>query len=134
MRIRSATARDMEAIAAMWPEDVFGPVAEMARSSSWWAVIDGAEVVAYSSARLDSHGDAVLMSAWVDPRHRGHGIHARMIRARVRWAKSVGAGRVSTYTWGGNLPSMRALIRARFVMVSRTWDGSHSWITWSREL
>lgn len=133
MRIQPATARDMEAIAVLWPVAELGPWSPEAEAL-WWVVADGRAVAGFASAKADEHGDVDLTSAYVDPRYRGRGLHARLIRVRIRWAKKIGAGRVSTYTWGGNLPSMRALIRARFVMVSRTWDGERSWITWSREL
>lgn len=131
IQVRRALARDVAEIRTRWPRaELLG----RPDGVQWWVASESGAVLGHASARLTPDGECILTSAWTEPKARGRGIQGRLIRARVRWARREGAGRVKTYTWGGNLPSMRALIRARFVPVSREWDGERSWISWVREL
>jgi ribosomal protein S18 acetylase RimI-like enzyme len=67
---------------------------------AFWLVFLGNEPVGYCSVNPSIyHSDALfLSSAGVLPDHQGNGLHRRMIRTRVRYAKKHGYRRVITYT------------------------------------
>lgn len=134
-RVRPGDVEDIRAVFDMadfkhWPEH-----------AQWWIVRDewGA-VAAYAAAGVtvdaetDGDTEAKMILSWVRPDMRGLGLQKRLIRARVRWARSCGASKIETYTWGGNLPSMRSLWRCGFVPFRRDWDGQRSWIFWTKPL
>ena len=128
--LRRASPRDVDAIRATWDPDL----QEMPEDAVWWLARDRAGVVAFCAAGADTDGEATLLASWTRPDARGRGWQRRMIRARLRWARAHGFERATSYTWGGNLPSQRALIRCGFVPVRREWDGARSWIWWSRSV
>lgn len=133
MRLRRATAPDMEQVRAIYAGPAKEHIFDMPDDAKWWVVEDRGQVVAFASARL-LDDEVRLTSAWTEPAYRGMGLQTRLIRARVKWARKCRMSRVVTYTWGGNLPSIRALIRCGFVPVRREWDGERSWMHWSKEL
>lgn len=133
--IRRARKSDMAWLRSMHPgEDGLAEWSEV-EGSTWW--VDGRD--AFCAARITTD-DGVrvchLTSAWVAPAMRSRGMQRRMIRVRVAWAKREGCSRVRTYTWGGNLPSMRSLIRSGFVPFRRVWEADlmRSYLFWTREL
>lgn len=81
----------------------------------WWLAYSDGEPIGYAAAR--DYGElnaAFFVAAGVLPLWRGVGIHGRMIRARLRWARANGFGRVVTYTMLDNVKSANALIHAGF--------------------
>ena len=46
---------------------------------------------------------------------RGHGIHRRMIKRRLVWAKQQGFKRAVSYTMYDNIPAIKNLLREGFV-------------------
>jgi RimJ/RimL family protein N-acetyltransferase len=92
----------------------------------YWALFDGDEPVAITSAVYrHAKGYVYLSYAIVDPRRAGAGIQRRLIRQRLRWAKSVGAQYAITYTLLHNYPSMANLLRCgfKFAAKPRGWPG-----------
>jgi GNAT superfamily N-acetyltransferase len=79
----------------------------------WLAVTAEGAPVAYAVAVLID-GVAYLRRVGVVPEARGHGLQRRLIRARVAWARGVGASRVETYTAHDNPYSMASLIACGF--------------------
>jgi GNAT superfamily N-acetyltransferase len=84
----------------------------------WWVAVHGDEIAGFASVKRyagKSHPDALFMSsAGVLAGHRGHGLHKRLIRARVRWAKRKGITRVFTYTMPDNAHSIASLVACGF--------------------
>lgn len=131
VHVRRATETQARAVRAL--ERVHFPGSTRVPGGVVWWVVDGDPSNGYAGARMD--GDAlVLERAWVAPALRGRGLQGRLVRARVAWGRRQGARRAITYTWGGNVGSMRALVRAGFLPARRSWDGTHSWITFERPL
>lgn len=84
-------------------------------SSRWWRVTVDGHSVAYCGARYLLGEQAVYLSrAGVLPEYRGRGLQLAMVRARVRWARKVGARVVVTDTARSNPASSNTLIRAGF--------------------
>lgn len=80
-----------------------------------WLAYAGDKPVAFCSARKLKHENAVFLSrAGVLPCARGAGLQRRMIHARVRWAREIGARTCITYTVFDNHPSIVNLLRSGF--------------------
>jgi GNAT superfamily N-acetyltransferase len=100
--------------------------------SEWWVVRDSfGEPVAFAGAHKDTgpgdfqapdgrppgcwiNTEVALVRSGVLKGHRGRGLQARLVRARLAWAAKVEATMVSTYTSTQNIASMRALISCGF--------------------
>jgi GNAT superfamily N-acetyltransferase len=80
----------------------------------WLALGPTGEPVGFGVAVLID-GVAYLRRAAVVTEARGYHIQRRLIRARVRWARSVGATRVETYTLPDNPWSAVSLIKCGFL-------------------
>jgi RimJ/RimL family protein N-acetyltransferase len=128
--LRRARPADVAEIERIWDPDL----SDFPEDAVWWIARDAEGVACYCAANIQSDGEATLVASWTRPSARGRGWQRRMIRARMRWARAEGLDRAVCYTWGGNLPSIRALIRCGFVPVRREWDGERSWLWWSRSL
>ena len=82
----------------------------------WVATSDDGTSAGYCSAVFRPEGGYVFLSrAAVFPWAEGQGLQRRMIRTRVRWAKTLqGCNRVITYTSLKNYQSMVNLLRCGF--------------------
>lgn len=69
------------------------------------ADLDG-EAVGMLSASLPVEGTAALLSMWVAPAARGHGVGDALIGAALRWARTQGARRLALDVRQGNLPAI----------------------------
>ncbi len=81
--------------------------------------------VAFCSARK-TYGDSVFLSrAGVLPCANGNKLQRRMIHARVKWAREIGADSVVTYTLYDNHASIVSLLKAgfNFYHPSYAWAG-----------
>ncbi len=133
MRLRLRRADDPDAIDDIAEVDarVFEG-APFPADSEWWVLGDDPED-GYCGARLahvDGANIVTLTRGYVGPDQRGEGWQKRMVRARLRWGKALGAERASTYTWHDNVASMRSLIACGF----KPAVCSDGWITWERKL
>lgn len=114
---------DVEAIAAiyreLWPSDAWP-----GNNEAWWLLRDGDEVVGFCSARqIQGEKTVFLSSAGIRKGVRGAGIQKRMIHTRIKWARSVGATHVITYTLWKNYPSLINLLRTGF----RFYEPDYAW-------
>lgn len=112
--IRVRRTRDLDVIREL-DAAIFngGPAVEL-HGATWWVAYDDAGPCAFGGVRRIG-SRAYLRRAGVLPRARGMGIQLRLIRVRVRYARSLGCSEVVTYTMPGNAASMRSLIRAGFM-------------------
>lgn len=78
------------------------------------------DAVAFAVAQLIEN-ICYLHRVGVLPEYRGHNIQCRFIRARVRWARQMGARRVVTYTSLDNEPSARNLQKCGFFLYNAPW-------------
>jgi ribosomal protein S18 acetylase RimI-like enzyme len=76
------------------------------REGRWVGVVGG-------FVRIDP-AEAQLISMWVDPSARGHGIAERLIRSLADWAGSKGCERVFLFTQETNVRAQRLYERAGF--------------------
>jgi GNAT superfamily N-acetyltransferase len=90
----------------------------------WWlAEGPGGEALGYAGAKLWSlDGFVYLARAGVVASARGQGLQKRLIKARVSWAKRIGAKGCYTYTIG-NPASANSLISKGF----RAWEPLYRW-------
>lgn len=115
----AALVRDMND--ALFPDT---PI-KHARESSAWVAWKGAEPAGFATARDVGDRTVYLSRAGVLPAHRGNGLHLRMIRRRIRWARSIGAGAVVTDVLVENIRSAVHLERAglRLYIPEEPWVG-----------
>lgn len=93
-------------------EVFFGCFNEFKENRDWWVSVDKGRIVAYCGC-LYSEGVCIFVRAWVHKSYRGHGLHRKMIEARLRSAKE--SCRVAiTYTTTDNYPSANNLIKHGF--------------------
>lgn len=91
--------------------------------SACWLVWDGGRAVGYAAASyLASEQGIYLTQAGVLSCARGHGLQQRLIAAREKWGRKIGATISLTYTWD-NPPSANNLIRQGYLM----YDPANPW-------
>lgn len=101
--------------------------------ASWWLAEEDGVPVGFAGAKLwPLDGHVYLARAGVVPSARGRGVQKRLIRARVAWAKKLGARGCYTYTID-NPASANALISCGFRMFEPLyrWGGSTA-VYWLR--
>jgi GNAT superfamily N-acetyltransferase len=79
-----------------------------------WVMWDGDKPVAYCSLRLCKYGEVFMARAGVLNSHRGRGLHRRMIKARLQFAKRKGYKHAVTYVEKFNPASVNNLMRCGF--------------------
>ena len=94
----------------------------------WWVAVDEPapnteKIVGYAAAHLSSqYPNAIYLSrCGVIPEARGKGLQRRLIRARERWGRSVGAEWARTDTSCLNAPSINGLIKAGYKAFVPIW-------------
>lgn len=135
--IRIFPSRDFKLIETM-DRECFPPPDDpyQYQSAKWWVARESGNPVAYSGAKWWTPDNSVyLCRAGVLTSHRGRGIQGRMIAARVKWATSLGANCVFTYTLPDNAPSSNSLISQGFKLYrpSEYWAGDEA-LYWIKEL
>ena len=82
----------------------------------WWLLKDGPSIIGFAGLKIwrQIPTTGFLYRAGIIPRYQGCGLHKRLIKARIRFAKKLGMGRVATYTVSDNYPSMNALVSQGF--------------------
>lgn len=92
-----------------------------------WVLYDENISVGFCSLIDWGRGVAFLARAGVLPIAQGQGMHRRMIRHRLRWAKRNGFDRVWTYTTNDNVRSANNLIRCGFRVYApkKMFDGGY---------
>ena len=89
---------------------------DIKQDDAHWLVYDETDTpVAFASAKFRKKDNYVYFSrAGVLPCARGAGLQKRLIKARLNWAKKVGADTAYTYTVLKNYPSMLNLLKCGF--------------------
>lgn len=107
-----------------FPEDT--PYGKVGSGLTWWIVWNSkGKAVGFAGSKLWSPDNAVfLCRAGVLPEARGHGLQRRLIRARLRHAREIGATGAMTYTAADNIASMINLIRCGFL----PWEPGYAWV------
>jgi GNAT superfamily N-acetyltransferase len=67
----------------------------------------------------DEPATVELVSMWVAPGSRGHGLGARLVELVIEWAREGGAQRVALWVVRGNRPAIALYERAGFVTADR---------------
>ena len=118
MRIRPATPRDLEIIAAFDPE-WSGVHPDM--SGIWRVAREGGRRLGYIGLdRVD--GDAwYLQRYYTSPEARGRGLGRALVLSGVRAARRVARGDVVTYVMAWNTASANALIGCGFRLYDPAW-------------
>lgn len=101
--------------------------------SYWWLAYRNKKPVGFAGLKPDKYGNGFLCLAGVVPEARGHGIHRRMITARVKFGRQLGLKRLYTYT-KLNPASANSLIAAGFraYLPPSMWAGDASY--WQKGL
>lgn len=88
----------------------------------WLAASDRGFPIGFCSARKLARENAIFLSrAGVLPLANGQGLQRRMINARVRWGRKIGAERAVTYTVYDNHASIANLLRCGFRFYTPEW-------------
>lgn len=116
MSVRICRVTDYRAAAAMdlqlFPHDE--PIDDP-ENHVWFVGYDASEPICYASLKLVDGGAAAFLSrCGVLDSHRGLGLQKRLIRARERAAKALGATALITYTVTANPASINSLISCGF--------------------
>ena len=99
--------------------DQDSPVAT--EGAHWWVAFDGEAPVAYAGVKISDEKLAFLCRSGVLPDYRGKGLQAKLIRARVSWARKQGIKQAVTYTVLDNPASSNNLIRCGFKLYIPEW-------------
>lgn len=110
--------------------------------AAWWIAHDDGGECGYAGASVwDAPSGPVLYlsRAGVLPRARGQGLQRRFIRARERWARSIGLAEAYTYTHHASLSSANNLIACGY-RLHKPDDGgpdrcmTPAWLHWKKVL
>ena len=89
--------------------------------ATYVAVVEKVDVgMARGVADETSPGDALLVSMWVAPKARGHGIGEQLIMAVIGWARAAGHSRLLLDVADGNLPAVALYERMGFEPTGET--------------
>lgn len=87
----------------------------------WLAFDETGTPVAFASAKFRKKDNYVYFSrAGVLTNAQGKGLQKRLIKARLNWAKKIGADTAYTYTTLKNYPSMLNLLKCGFKLYDPT--------------
>ena len=82
---------------------------------TYWVARDENKALAgFASAVVTHEGACFLSRAAVSVKYQGLGLHKRLIRHRLKWARKQGCAYAITYTLAKNYPSMLNLLACGF--------------------
>lgn len=87
---------------------------EFKSNRDWWVTLDNGFIVAYCGC-LYSQGICIFVRAWVHKRYRGKGLQRKMIKARLKAAKTQCKTAI-TYTMPNNIHSINNLFKSGFTV------------------
>jgi ribosomal protein S18 acetylase RimI-like enzyme len=126
IRIKRATAAHIERIKKLDKE--FLGRDDVSDNEMFWVGTNVNDDVVCYAGMAQSWSDSramYLSSAAVLPKYRSQGLHTRLIRARLKFAKKLGYERVITYALSGNFASLNNLIKLGFRLYRpKTWGGT----------
>ena len=117
----------------LFPDDT--PV-RVGPGTRFWVAWDKGRPLAFGGLQLVDNNSAVFLHrVGVLPEARGRRLQARLIQARLKWARAHGYGRAITYTVPENWPSANNLIRAGFTQYRPefAWAGLGN-VYWFKDL
>jgi GNAT superfamily N-acetyltransferase len=99
-----------------------------------WLVMSGRMPVGFASLRINTDRQmGFLCRAGVLPNYRRRGIHAKLIKKRVAYAKRIGLCYVATYTL--DFIAANNLIRCGFLLYTPDlFDKDNTWLCFRKEL
>lgn len=104
-----------------------GCVKEPLKENFWWYVLDEKDkVVGYAGMRyLEDEGFGYFSRAGILEKHRGQGLHKRLIATRIKMARRLKGEGVITYVAPHNNASTNALVSRGFRLYTpeRKWAG-----------
>lgn len=131
--IRLRALRDApDAFASTYEETAAREAASWRRQllelATWVAVVGGEDVGVVRAGphegRAGPHesraGDAILLSMWVAPAHRGRGVGEALIATAVEWARAEGFDRLVLEVVDSNAPALALYERLGFAPTGRT--------------
>lgn len=123
MKLRRTDDRNV--VAALHALCLPGDDLDIDDGQMWVAHDDTGTPVAFCSARPCGDNLVFLSRAGVLPCANGKGLQRRMIQARLRWAREIGADACITYTLYDNHASIANLLRCgfRFYRPAANWAG-----------
>lgn len=127
-RILRASPDHWEALRALHTLTFPGDEHEDYTEGWWWIVYDGCDPVAFAGMResLTEPGAIYFSRCGVLPPYRGQGLQKKLLAARLRQVKKVGAAACITTTIVMNTPSSNNLIRAGFRLFEPPVPWGHS--------
>lgn len=96
----------------------------------WIAKDERGEIAGYCIATPRPFDEVFLSRVGVFKKFRGHNLQKRMIRVRMRWAKSHGFKHVVTYTAIDNGPSIKSLLDCGLKIFTPEWQWAGKVITY----
>lgn len=95
----------------LFPECIF----EINKNTTCWILWDSGKVAGFCMAEhLEHENSLLLLRAAVKPEYRGRGLHTRMIKSRIKYARKIGCTSVLTYTTRDNMRSYNNLQDMKF--------------------
>lgn len=94
---------------------------DISRTSTFWLLYRQKVPIGFCSVRPISRSILFFSRAGLLYGHRGYGLHQRMIKNRIKWAKENGYKKIITYTIFSNVKSARNLIKLGFELYEPEW-------------
>lgn len=100
---------------------------DLTPNTKFWLLYKERNAIGFCSVRPISRSILFLSRAGLQWDHRGHGLHRRMIKARIKYARQNNYKCIITYTIYSNTRSARNLIKEGFELYDPEWEyaGKH---------
>ena len=95
---------------------------DITSNSKFWLLFHKGNAVGFCSVRPVSRTILFLSRAGLQWNHRGRGLHRRMIKARIKYARKHNFKTIITYTIYSNTKSARNLIKEGFELYDPEWE------------
>lgn len=91
----------------------YGAADEFKHNREWWVIENAGQIIAYCGSAYKD-GICIFVRAWVSSKHRGKGIHTKLIKARIKAANKHNCKWAITYTTHDNVNSANNLFKNGF--------------------
>lgn len=88
--------------AAAWPEERWRSRARGSERARDVMAFAGDTPVGMAGAYVEDDGDGEVISVWVHPMHRGHGVGRELVLGAIAWARTAGVTRFRLWVTDGN--------------------------------
>ena len=102
----------------LFPIDEF----DITKNLHFWLYYDGRKSVGFCCLKDIGYGLAYLYRAGVEEEYENRGLHKKMIKSRVAWARKNNFKEVITYVHYENPLSLRNLIKCGFEVYIPEWN------------